>query len=461
MRPVTRLTVLAVLLSTSLGCPPPANLTVPPQDPTPPSAMLLQADVPGKPLASTSLGGTPITAEMTDSSRVTVTARADDPDGGVKALRIWVTTTRTIPGTTEGPSLAGAPAAAFVSSAVVGQSASPTATTTWTFDIEPMIGGFWDVTLAVFAEAENFHGGKSQTAVLSLHVRRAGLRLRVIALSDVGGGHGPQVTPAQFSDAVRRANRAFRGTGIRLLFSETADWETREDTGMNQDQTIFAGGNALAAATLGRIPVLLRWGSDPVNVTGNGNAYPPPGAGPTPANVTDVDQRYVALPSLYPATGLSFLTLGNGSFMAHEFGHYLGLYHTFPGWDGVNPVFGGSPTSAATADASVVTYATANGGTVDAFDGDRLGDTAPDPGVVLYQQHGQDPCTARQLAVTGTTSSGAAVSLLFDPPVTNVMSYYGLCTTGADPAPNGFSEDQVGRMHRTLTHAARAHLLAP
>jgi hypothetical protein len=275
-------------------------------------------------------------------------------------------------------------------------------------------------------------------------------------LSDVGGGHPAQVTAVQFSDAVRRANRAYRGTGIRLVFSETADWETREDTGMNQDQTIAANGNTLAAATPGRILVLLRWGGDPANVTGNGNAYPPPGAGPTPANVNDVDQRYVALPSLYPTTGLSFLTLGNGSFMAHEFGHYLGLYHTFPGWDGVNPVFGGTPATVAAADQSVLAYAAANGGTVAAFDGDRLGDTAPDPGVVLYQQHGQDPCTTKQLTVTGT-----AATLTFDPPVANVMSYYGLCTTGADPAPNGFTEDQIRRMHQTLTHAARVHLLTP
>ena len=449
----------AVLVGVVCGCTP-RGVTVPPQDPTAPSAVWLQADVPGKPLINTTLGGSPVTGEATDSSQVTVTARADDPDGGVKFLRIWVTTTRTLPGTQEGPSLAGAPAAEFASPATVGQPANASASVSWKFDIEPLIGRFWDVTLDVFAEAENFSGGKSRTAVMSLHVRRVGLRLRVVALSDANGGLAPQVTPAQFDDAVRRANRAFRGTGVRLVFNQVTDWETRNHTGMNRDQTIRADGNVLADASPGRILVLLRWGGDPAAATGNGNAFPPPGAGPVPANVTDADQRYVALPSLYPTTGFGFLTLGNGSFMAHEFGHYLGLYHTFPGWDGLNPIYGGDPATAAIADQSVADYAVANGGTVDAFDGDRLPDTSPDPGAILYQRHGQDPCTTGQLTVAAT-SGGNPVSLTFDPPVRNVMSYYALCTTGADPAPNGFSEGQARRMQQTLNHANRVHLLTP
>lgn len=452
--------VPAAVVLAAAGCKPPPDVTVPAQDPTPPSAVWLQADVPGQPLVNTTLAGSPATGEMSDSSRVTVSARADDPDGGVRQLRIWVTTTRRMPGSQQGPSLAGTPAAEFVSPATVGQPARPSASVSWSFDVEPLIGPFWDVTLDVFAEAENFHGGRSRTAVLSLHVRRVGLRLRVIALSDADGGHAPQVTPAQFADAVRRANRAFRGTGIRLAFDPASDFETRRDTDMNQDRTIFAEGNQLAAATQGRILVLLRWGGDPANATGNGNAFPPPGAGPAPANVTDVDQRYVALPSLYPTSGFSFLTLGNGSFMAHEFGHYLGLYHTFPGWDGVNPVFGASAATGAAADQAVADYAVANGGTIDAFDGDRLPDTAPDPGVLLYQRRGQDPCTTPQLTVTAT-SGATPVSLTFDPPVTNAMSYYALCTTGADPQPNGFTRQQAQRMHATLSHAARAHLLTP
>src|SRR5262249_46085361 len=156
-------------------------------------------------------------------------------------------------------------------------------------------------------------------------------------------------------------------------------------------------------------------------------------------NVTDNDQRYVALPSLYPTTGLGFLTLGNGSFMAHEMGHYLGLYHTFPGWDGVNPVFGTNTTTAAAADQALVSYVLANGGQIDALDGDALADTPPDPGAILYSVHGQDTCKDRKIIVSGSDGAGHTVSFTFEPDTRNVMSYHAVCGTGPDPDPQVFS----------------------
>lgn len=448
-----------------MACTPPPQLNIPPQDPTAPSALWLQANIPNRPLVNVTLGGTTASGEMADTNHVSITARADDPDGGIKAIRIWATTKRSRPGTIQGPTLAGAPEVEKVSSATVGQPASPTESVTWDVDVEPMIGSFWDVWIEVFAEAENFHGGKVNTPVLTLHVRRVGLRLHVIALSNDDGSKAPQVTAAQFTDVVARANRVFRGTGLRMLFDPAADWQPMNSTDMNQDATIFAEGNALAPTFPGRILVLLRWGSG-AGVTGNGNAYPPPGAGTLPANVTDNDQRYVALPSLYPATGLSFLTLGNGSFVAHELGHYLGLYHTFPGWDGVNPMYGTSTGSAAAADQALVTFIGNNGNTIAALDGDRLADTPPDPGTIVFDLHGNsdgnanEVCTSSQITLAGTIA-GNTVSFTFNPDVRNVMSYHALCGTGADPEPQTFTPDQVRQMHHTLTVPQRDHLLNP
>src|SRR5262249_19802122 len=143
----------------------------------------------------------------------------------------------------------------------------------------------------------------------------------------------------------------------------------------------------------GKVLCLLRWGSDPFSPTGNGNAYPPPGACPLPLNMNDVEQNYVALPNRI-GPGASFLDLGSGSFFAHEVGHYLGLYHTFPGWsDLFGPVYSGqTPANAAAADQTVINYIMANGGTVDALDGDRMSDTAPDPSPILFRAHAQDIC---------------------------------------------------------------------
>jgi hypothetical protein len=51
-----------------------------------------------------------------------------------------------------------------VSSATAGQPATAAASTTWNFDVEPLIGQFWDVTLDVFAEAGNVRPGMSTAA---------------------------------------------------------------------------------------------------------------------------------------------------------------------------------------------------------------------------------------------------------------------------------------------------------
>jgi hypothetical protein len=218
-------------------------------------------------------------------------------------------------------------------------------------------------------------------------------------------------------------------------------------------------GNAIAASVPGKVVCFLRWGPDPWEPTGNGNAYPPPGANPAPRNVGDVAQDYVSLPDK-AGPGLSFLSLGDGDFMAHEIGHYLGLYHTFPGWsDLFGPVWNGTtPASAGAASATLVAYVAANGGTVDALDGDGLSDTPPDPSGVLYTAFGQDTCARPAITVSGTIG-GQAVTFTFQPNPNNVMSYYAGCGWTADGTPRRFSPQQIARMNGILQHPARRHLV--
>jgi hypothetical protein len=154
------------------------------------------------------------------------------------------------------------------------------------------------------------------------------------------------------------------------------------------------------------------------------------------------------------------LNQGNGSFVAHELGHYLGLYHTFPGWgdpySGVYSVLWGV-TSASAADQAVINYIAQNGGTINALDGDRISDTPPDPSVLLYAAHNnQNVCTQPTITVTGIMNN-VAVSFTFAPDRGNVMSYYPSCSN--PPTPQHFSPQQIQRMTQTLTYTSRSALL--
>src|SRR5260370_939691 len=161
------------------------------------------------------------------------------------------------------------------------------------------------------------------------------LRLHVIPLSDAekdSKGHylnACNVSPQQFAALVERANVTYAGTNIRFAFNPALDWAPMADTGLNSDAPdMRQRGNDIAALFPGEIVCFLRWGNLKDNngipiPTGNGNAYPPPGAGPKPPDVDDVVQNYVALPNQIYDGSYSYLNLGNGSFVAHELGHYL------------------------------------------------------------------------------------------------------------------------------------------
>ncbi|MDQ1712247.1 MAG: hypothetical protein QOE45_1697 [Frankiaceae bacterium] len=454
----TAVLLLATSLSacTSVG----SDLTVPAADATPPTAAALQADVPHRPLANVLLGSPAARGEMGENDKVHVVARGDDTDGGVKDVRIWVATTQYRTGSTVGPGAATV-VASSPSSAVPGGTAKSAGSVTWDFDVPTRLGGYQGVKLDLFAEVENFHGGKVRTSTLTLDFHRKDLELFVIPLTDDDGGHPFTATAADFAALVGRVNGVYSGTGIRFRFDPATDWAPRADTRLNREQVGFQmTATAIATARPTQIVAFLRWGPDDTNRTGNGNAFPPPGANPRPPSVTDADQRFVMLPDLLDAS-FSFLNLHNGSFVAHELGHYLGLYHTFPGWTDLGgPVYKGvRPASAAAADQAVVDFIAANGGTIDALDGDSLSDTPPDPAQMLYDAHGQDICTNASVTVTGMRA-GAAVSYTVAADHWNVMSYYASCVpAGTPPVPQTFTFQQIQAMHNGLKRPQRSGLV--
>jgi len=265
------------------------------------------------------------------------------------------------------------------------------------------------------------------------------------------------VTPQQFSDLIDRVNPYFAPAGIKFLFDPQFDWAPLANTAINTDSgTMFDQCNALAAQQPGKMLCVLRWGNN-ADPTGNGNAYPPPGAGPKPPSVDDVEQSYVALPS--GLSGYGLLNQGNGAWVAHEFGHFLGLYHTFPGWN-AEYVYGGNPATGAGALAALAKYIETNGGTADALDGDCLTDTAPDPNPLLWDRHNTSICTKPQFNVE-IVLNGAKKTITFAPDGNNLMSYFRGCPDSYAPGLSKmkFSPQQIKRMQDALKTKQRAALI--
>ena len=139
------------------------------------------------------------------------------------------------------------------------------------------------------------------------------------------------------------------------------------------------------------------------------------------------------------------------SFFGHELGHYLGLYHTFP-YTSAGPVISLAPGETLTAtevEERLVDFIRRNGGTLAALDGDLIADTSPDPGSAFWTRHGHSASGPASVRISGTLD-GTPYDYTLEPPLDNMMSYYG----GLQLTPG-----QIDRIYRTLRHGTRAHLL--
>jgi hypothetical protein len=169
----SRLSLLVVVAITVNGCKP-KQLIVPASDPTPPNALWLQIDRPGQPLLNAYITSADLPAHAAAGQQLRITARADDPDGGVKDVQIWLTeqTWRTNPDgteTTTGPGLAGAPVASAPSQANVGDPApaSSSITHSLTTALNPPTTRRQYV---IWGRAVNFQSGAVETQKLTITV---------------------------------------------------------------------------------------------------------------------------------------------------------------------------------------------------------------------------------------------------------------------------------------------------
>ncbi len=260
--------------------------------------------------------------------------------------------------------------------------------------------------------------------------------LHVIALSDDDGSRGNTITPAEFAAVVEDMNDLYQPAGIQFTFDASSDWEERWDTDLNSMQNGGTGWwelpNEVAWHYPGKLVVYLRWGPNQ-QIAGNGFAYPPdtgqaiPASAPLPVDNVD----FIAM--------LNQPNLLSAGFLAHEIGHYLGLFHTHPTWGGDA--------------ANIQPILDALGAT--GLDGDGLDDTPPDgaPNHYMANSGAGSACagTGVYQAPSAATISGTA---LIAPARQNIMSYF-RC------GDIEFSFQQVLVMRMTLEHDFRRHLIEP
>lgn len=144
----------------------------------------------------------------------------------------------------------------------------------------------------------------------------------------------------------------------------------------------------------------------------------------------------------------------SGQRIAHEMGHYLHLDHSF----------GYQPSSLKEASELIVNYVQSNGLPIsagaNAFDGDGIADTPPDPGPALFIAAGLDPCNAAdsqvQIPVNFPNSISATYTLA--PDRENIMNYWDKTCRGSPPH---LSNGQVALIRDAVENGNRSHLIAP
>lgn len=252
------------------------------------------------------------------------------------------------------------------------------------------------------------------------------IHVNAILATDNNGDRRGNITPQEVKKWIDGANINYAPVGVQFAFDPNPngpDWSVLPNTRVNSLSSFinpdngWNEANAVASQHRGKLVLFLCYCGGPS--TGSFSFPPPP--------LSSLDTNFIAMSS--------FLGNGNGGLFAHESGHYLGLYHTFPGWSDYDT---DTPEKAAR-------YIASHG----ALDGDGLADSSPDGGGRLYDfvttgnYGGVDRCNGPDnYVISGNIESGS-FRYTITPDKHNVMSYFGC-------EPNNFTPMQADLIRRTL-----------
>lgn len=218
--------------------------------------------------------------------------------------------------------------------------------------------------------------------------------LQAIQVSDDDGRRPSRISSQQVQLWVDKANEIFAKASVRFIFDPDRNFATLNSTLLN-DMTGDSDakwrrevdyGNRVADKYAGKLVVFFIHG---------------PNAGPTGGGFSSSNYNFVEMPGFDDTTVCGYQNIG---ILAHEVGHYFGLLHPF------------AMTFGSILEAE--SYLGAHGNDPEAFDGDGLTDTPPDPFIDVPQFQ----CNPRESITLGGHQ--------FSPPRYNIMSYYS--TAGVD-----------------------------
>lgn len=236
------------------------------------------------------------------------------------------------------------------------------------------------------------------------------IRVHFIRVHDDDGGRPADITPSQAANLVTNANTILAQTNVTLLYDSANDFSDFNSTMLNNMSGSKDPDWAQSSGLANFVASFFYSGKMVVFVRQAGGGF------------SWWDLNFVAMPSFYT---YHCGTL-NSSLFAHEIGHYLGLWHTFP-------------TDPFVDVAAAEQYFVNNGKNPAIFDGDGLPDTLPDPGIRTLE--------------CGSTSSVTLAGVTFQLPRENLMSYYKDADT--------LSTLQRQRLHWTLWWRAGNKMPSP
>ncbi|HST58890.1 MAG TPA: M43 family zinc metalloprotease [Longimicrobium sp.] len=278
------------------------------------------------------------------------------------------------------------------------------------------------------------------------------LRMHAIRVRNTDGSQATDISPAQVQQWVQKTNQVLTasGAGIRLQWDPSPtgpDWETLDNTTINHagfgNAQATAAANAVAAKYPGKLVVFFRRdaGNGPNPNTGNGWSDDPASG-----------VLFIAMPGFAQTTVVGDVTPGTADGetsvqniwqLAHDFGHFLSLDHTFPGStdEGTNTV------------AKAAAYIRNNGGAQGALDGDGIADTPAEAGTGFFATQGWTLCGGHDpYTISGTRTNGQPFTYEYRPARNNIMSYFAC-------EPMRFTPGQVARMRQALQHPNRVMLV--